>query len=414
MPMRPRGFAVSEKAMTSTSDSSPVVTGLERLIESSAHEVRPQRCGLLMNQASVARDLRSAAHCLAEWLPAGGLVKLFTPQHGMWGTQQANMCETAHGFHRQLQIPICSLYSETRRPTAEMLHDLDYLIIDLQDVGTRVYTFVGTIIHCLQACAEARVAVHVLDRPNPLGGKIVEGPCLDPSYTSFVGMLPIPMRHGLTLGELARLGNEWLNLGADLHVEPMSGWRREMLFPDTGLPWVPPSPNMPRFETALVYPGQVLLEGTNVSEGRGTTQPFELCGAPFIDPARLRESWTEAGDCGLVVRETYFQPTFDKWRGQVCGGLAWHWQDPRDVRSYAATVTMLSTICQAWPDEFAWSSPPYEYEWVKPPIDILSGSDRLRCTLADATSTVSQRLHELWSVDAADWWHRVAKTLLYD
>jgi uncharacterized protein YbbC (DUF1343 family) len=196
------------------------------MLQSPPREFAQGRCGLLMNQASVDRQWRYASQVLAGALTAGRLVKLFSPQHGMWGTEQANMRETRHGFDSQRQLPIHSLYSETRRPTAEMLHDLDCLIIDLQHVGTRVYTYVWTVVQCLQASAEAGVSVRVLDRPNPLGGRIVEGACLDPTYSSFVGMLPIPMRHGLTIGELALLSNDWLGIGADLQVQPMIGWRR--------------------------------------------------------------------------------------------------------------------------------------------------------------------------------------------
>jgi uncharacterized protein YbbC (DUF1343 family) len=395
------------------SSTTQVITGLERLLQDPPPELSKSRCALLMNQASVDSQWRGAQLRLAELLTTERLVKLFAPQHGPWGVEQANMFETPHGVEPRLRIPIHSLYSETRRPTAEMLADIDLLLIDLQDVGTRVYTYAWTMVHCLQACAEAGVPVWVLDRPNPLGGCVVEGPCLEADYTSFVGLLPIPMRHGLTIGELALLGNDWLQLGAPLRVINMQGWRREMLFPDTGLPWVPPSPNMPRFETALVYPGQVLLEGTNLSEGRGTTQPFELCGAPYVDPARLRDAWNTAADCGIVAREVYFRPTFDKWQGQTCGGLACHWQQASAVRSYAATVTLLATIRQLWPDQFAWSDPPYEYEFTKPPIDILSGSSRLRQAFAAELSPSSDRLLALTRVDAPAWWREVEPYLLY-
>jgi uncharacterized protein YbbC (DUF1343 family) len=393
--------------------SPQVITGLEQLLGARACSRGAARCGLLMNQASVDRHWRYASHRLAEQGTPYRLVKLYSPQHGLWGVQQANMRETPHGLDPVLQIPIYSLYRETRRPTAEMLQDIDVLLVDLQDVGTRVYTYIWTLVHCLQACAEAHVAVQVLDRPNPLGGCIVEGPCLEPSCSSFVGMLPIPMRHGLTIGELALASNDWLNIGADLEVIPMQGWRRQMLFPDTGLPWVAPSPNMPRFETAVVYPGQVLLEGTNLSEGRGTTQPFELVGAPFIDPARLRDAWTEASECGIVAREVFFMPQFDKWQSEVCGGLAWHWPRAAEVRSYAATVTLLAAVQALWPGDFAWTEPPYEYEFKKPPIDILSGSDRMRRHLATVRSEGREDPHELLALDEEAWWHRVQPYLLY-
>ncbi len=210
------------------------------------------------------------------------------------------------------------------------------------------------------------------------------------------------------------LSNDWLGIGADLEVIAMRGWKREMMFPDTGLPWVAPSPNMPRFETSVAYPGQVLLEGTNVSEGRGTTLPFELLGSPYIDPAELRQAWTSSEACGLVVREVYFTPTFDKWQGLVCGGLAWHWRHAREVRSYTATVTLLATIRALWPAHFDWSCPPYEYEFEKPPIDILSGSSQLRRTLMQAIETPMAQLHNLIAVDAAAWWQAADPYLLYE
>ena len=398
----------------SHSPPSHVATGLEQLLRGSSREVGSARCGFLMHQASVDSHWQSASHRLAQCWSTDRLIKLFSPQHGIWGIQQANMRETPDGFDTVLRIPIYSLYSETRRPTPEVLQDLDVLLIDLQDVGTRVYTYVWTMVHCLQACAEQGVAVRVLDRPNPLGGRIVEGPCLQTEYASFVGMLPIPMRHGLTIGELALISNDWLEINADLEVITMEGWRRDMLFPETGLPWVAPSPNMPRFETSVVYPGQVLLEGTNLSEGRGTTLPFELVGAPFVDPTRLRQTWHDAEECGVVAREVYFVPTYDKWQGQVCGGLAWHWENARNVRSYAATVTLLAAIQKLWPHELACTAPPYEYEFEKSPIDILSGSSRLRDSLVNASELTTENLHDLAAVDADAWWQRVAPYLLYD
>lgn len=223
-----------------------------------------------MNQASVNHDFRYACDLLDQRFP-GQLRVLLSPQHGFWGEQQANMVESAHTQYAPLNLPVFSLYAESRRPTDIMLTDIDCLVIDLQDVGTRVYTFIWTMLECLRGCAQNNVRVVVLDRPNPLGGEVVEGPVLDNSFRSFVGGSEIPLRHGLTIGELAQLLNTEEHIDAELTVVPMSGWDRSMLFPQTGLSWVPPSPNMPRWQTALLYPGQVLLEGTSLSEGRGTT-----------------------------------------------------------------------------------------------------------------------------------------------
>src|SRR5262245_4562758 len=285
-----------------------VQTGLVRCLDSPPEILRCRRLGLLMNQASVDSRLRYACDLLAERFP-GQLAALFSPQHGLWCEEQANMIESPHARYAPLDLPVYSLYSQTRQPTHEMLRGLDCLVIDLQDVGTRVYTFAWTIQNCLIASAAAKIPVVVLDRPNPLGGLVSEGPLLEAGYRSFVGGATIPLRHGLTLGELARLMNAEQQIGAQLEVVPMSGWRRDMLFGDTARAWVAPSPNMPRVTTTLHYPGQVLLEGTNLSEGRGTTQPFELVGAPFIDPGALAGELALRELPGLAIRPIRFVPT---------------------------------------------------------------------------------------------------------
>jgi uncharacterized protein YbbC (DUF1343 family) len=365
-----------------------------------------------MNQASVDGSLRYACDLLAERFP-GQLAAIFSPQHGLWGEAQANMIESPHGRYAPLGLPLYSLYSETRRPTAEMLRGLDCLVVDLQDVGTRVYTFVWTLRECLIACASANVAVVVLDRPNPLGGRVAEGPLLVSGYQSFVGGAPIPLRHGLTLGELALLLNQEQQIGARLEIVPMAGWRREMLFEQTGRAWVMPSPNMPRTSTALLYPGGVLLEGTNLSEGRGTTLPFEVVGAPFIEPERLLSELTPVAPPGVALRPIRFVPMFDKWRGQSCGGIALHIVEPAAVRSVATILQILAAVRRLWPREFAWLPPPYEYEREKMPIDILYGSSRLREALAADSPAPSDVIGRLASLDEAAWWQRAQPHLLY-
>jgi uncharacterized protein YbbC (DUF1343 family) len=297
----------------------------------------------------------------------------------LWGEEQANMMETPHGRYPLVPgVPLYSLYSDTRRPTAEMLTGLEAFVIDLQDVGTRIYTYIWTVTYCLEACAERQLPVVLLDRPNPLGGVVVEGPRLDPAFASFVGRAPIPMRHGRTIGELAAQLNESMGIHADLTVVPVQGWQREQLWPATGRAWVPPSPNLPTFASALVYPGQVLLEGTHLSEGRGTTTPFEVAGAPYIDPFRLADCLREFSLPGVVFRPVRFRPTFDKWQGESCGGVYFHVTDPQSFRPYRTTLHVLSAIRGLWPREFQWRPPPYEYETVQQPIDILSGSSLLR------------------------------------
>jgi uncharacterized protein YbbC (DUF1343 family) len=273
----------------------------------------------------------------------------------------------------------------------------------------------------------------ILDRPNPLGGQVVEGPMLEEDYQSFVGGWPIPLRHGLTLGELALLINEEQQIGAQLEVVRMEGWRREMLWSDipvrqasrlsepgdkrdacsTTRPWVWPSPNMPREETTLLYPGQVLLEGTNLSEGRGTTLPFEVTGAPFIEPHALLAELEQFDHPGLALRPIRFVPTFDKWQGQRCGGVAFHVMEPAAVRSVAMTIALVDAVCRLYPCDFVWLPPPYEYETVKPPIDILFGSSRLRERLAEPEPLTAREISQLTAFDTAAWQQRTASCRLY-
>jgi uncharacterized protein YbbC (DUF1343 family) len=370
------------------------------------------RFGLLLNQASVNKDFEYACELLARRLP-GKLAALFSPQHGLWSEQQANMIETGHGRDENLGIPIHSLYSETRKPTPAMLKGLECLVVDLQDVGTRIYTFAWTMMACMEACATAGIPVVILDRPNPLGGVTVEGPLLDLHYASFVGPSPIPMRHGLTLGELAGFLKAKHKIGVDLHVVPMTGWKRQMLWPQTGRTWVPTSPNLPRWEGCLVYPGQVLLEGTNLSEGRGTTSPFEIFGAPFIHPRKLPAALKPYDLAGVRLRPIRFIPTFDKWQGKSCGGLFLHVTDPHVFRPLYTTLALLTAIRRLWPKDFAWRDPPYEYERVKKPIDILFGNCTFREALDRDTIKTLAELEELVKLDVAGWNKETADYRLY-
>ncbi|MCR9243803.1 MAG: DUF1343 domain-containing protein [bacterium] len=352
--------------------------GLEACCEAPPAILQQSRSvGLVCNQASVDRDFVHAADRLHAVL-GDRLAALFGPQHGLWSTEQDNMVETAHGVHPRLGIPVHSLYSETRRPTPQMLRGLDLLVVDLQDVGTRVYTYAWTLTNCMAAATAAGLPVLVLDRPNPLGCEEVEGPMLDMAFESFVGGAPIALRHGLTLGELAHRCNDLLGLATDLHVVPCNGVARDQLWPELGREWIPPSPNLPRFAGALVYPGQVLLEGTRLSEGRGTTTPFEQFGAPFIDPFRLRDTALEHDLPGVALRPVRFESTFQKHAGEPCGGLFLHVTDPATFRPVRTTAVLLRTVRELWPDRFEWLPPPYEYEAEKAPIDILSGSPALR------------------------------------
>jgi uncharacterized protein YbbC (DUF1343 family) len=377
-----------------------VRTGIEVLARARPRWLKNRRVGLLMHPASVTSHLVSSRQIVIDLCGRKNLRALFGPQHGIAGEKQDNMIESGHGADAELAIPVHSLYSETRSPTPEMLRDIDVLLVDLQDVGTRVYTFEWTTALALESCAKAGKEVVVLDRPNPLGGEAVEGNLIRPGYTSFVGLYPVPMRHALTLGELAALVNARLAGAArgkssrpasrkdgigfrcpglcDLTVVPMDGWRRRMLFPDTGLPWVLPSPNMPAFDTAVVYPGQVLLEGTNVSEGRGTTRPFEIFGAPWLDTGAVGRKFNARRLPGLVLRDHPFEPTFHKWAKEVCQGFQIHVTDPGTFRPYVSSLALLQDILAVHRDRFEWKKPPYEYVTDRMPIDVLTGDPAVR------------------------------------
>jgi uncharacterized protein YbbC (DUF1343 family) len=352
-----------------------VVLGSTRLLASG--RLRGKRVGIVANPASIDHAFVHVVDRLAQ---DGGftLGAIFGPQHGFNADLQDNMIETPHARDAARRVPIYSLYSETREPTPEMLEGLDVLVIDLQDVGTRVYTFVYTMANCLRGAARAGLPVIVCDRPNPIGGLAVEGPMLHAGFESFVGLFQIPLRHGMTIGELARLFNETFGIGATLEVVAMDGWDRRLYWDQTNLPWVIPSPNMPTLDTAIVYPGQVLFEGTQLSEGRGTTRPFELVGAPWIDAGRLTEALNGYTLPGVHFRPAYFEPTFHKFAKQTCGGCQVHVTDRETFRPVLATAAMLREFHEADPARFAWRNPPYEYEHEKMPIDILSGSSALR------------------------------------
>ena len=384
-------------------------TGLDILAAESGVKLRGRRTGLLANPSSVTGDFRPAADVLSGC--GANLICLFGPQHGWWGETQANMIEWESFTHPSLGIPVHSLYGAHREPQQEALRGLDLVVIDLPDIGARPYTYLWTALLMMRRCAEAGIAVLVVDRPNPLGGTAVEGPLLGDDFHSFVGLYPLSMRHGLTIGEALTMMNESEGAGCSLEIVKMEGWDRSMLFPETGLPWVPPSPNMPAPETAFVYPGIVMLEATNISEGRGTTRPFEVIGAPWIDPFEYAAALSKTGLEGIIFRPLRFKPTWDKYDETVCGGVQLHVTDPllfSPVRCGAVTIATAATL---YPEFFTWKEPPYEYEDLLAPIDILSGDSRLRETIDGNT-----RLEELfgeWKADEELFGQRRKPYLLY-
>jgi uncharacterized protein YbbC (DUF1343 family) len=370
-----------------------VQTGMERLIEDPRRWISRERIGLLCNPASVNPQLVHARVLMAQSFPHQ-LKALYSPQHGFFAEKQDNMIGSNDLTDPVLQIPVYSLYGQTRIPDARMFEPIDVLFVDLQDVGTRVYTFIYTLSYCLEAAREYGVRVIILDRPNPINGVAIEGNCLAADCTSFVGRYPIPMRHGLTIGELAILFNDYFEIGCNLEVIAMNGWNRGMLFADTGLPWVAPSPNLPTPVSALVYPGQVLWEATNVSEGRGTTQPFELFGAPYIDVQKILATLNSRELPGIVLRPVVFEPTSNKWQNTPCNGFQIHITDPVSYQPYKTSLQLLRAVILHHRDRFEWKSPPYEYEFERRPIDLIIG-DRI----------IRRRLENLDPIDSleADW-----------
>jgi uncharacterized protein YbbC (DUF1343 family) len=347
---------------------------LDHLRELWPKELRGMRVGALLHPASVSSQLEHASQVLERL--SGELFRLsafFGPQHGFLGQTQDNMIEWKSYEHPRLHIPVYSLYGEHREPTAEMLQDVDVLLVDLQDIGSRYYTFIWTLYLCMRACEKRGTHVVVLDRPNPINGTTIEGPPIENDYESFVGMHPIPVRHGKTIGELAGQFRDEAFPKCRLSILPMKNWERAMWFDQTGLPWVMPSPNMPTLDTATVYPGMCLLEATNISEGRGTTRPFEIFGAAFIEAETLCRELNDLKLPGVFFRENHFQPTFNKFAGELCSGAQIHLLDRNVFRPFQTGVEIIRCIRKLCPESFAWKQPPYEYEHEKLPIQILLG-----------------------------------------
>ena len=310
------------------------------------------------------------------------LVAIFGPQHGIVGDVQDNMVESPHFLHPYFKIPVHSLYSETRIPTTQMLKNIDIVIVDLQDVGCRVYTYISTLDLLMKECGKQDIQVIILERPNPIGGMEVEGNILEEEYSSFVGRYPIPMRHGMTMGEMAYFAKKFNNSDCSLQVIAIKNWKRTFYFDQTGLPWIPPSPNLPVFEGSCTFPGTVLLEGTHLSEGRGTTRSLEVIGHPDIEPFQFLQEidlkLKKQGLEGFVLRPVSFLPMFQKHQGVVCGGFHIHITHRERFRPWRLGQFLLREFVRKLGDKFSWHQGPYEYEYDKLPIDLINGSDKLR------------------------------------
>jgi uncharacterized protein YbbC (DUF1343 family) len=388
--------------------SGRVRVGLESLLLD-PKVLRGLRVGLVVNPSSVTRTIEHASVLLSRRRGVS-VAALFGPEHGIVADAQ-DLVEVGHSRDRQTGLPVYSLYGETRVPTAEMLRHVDAMVFDVQDVGSRYYTFVYTMLHVMEACARDGRRVVVLDRPNPLGGDAVDGNVLDAAYTSFVGMHPLAVRHGMTAGELALLFADERGIDVDLHVIRASGWKRSMHWEATGLPWVLPSPNMPTVDTAFVYPGGCLVEGTNLSEGRGTTRPFELVGAPWLDGDALARDLERERLPGAAFRAAAFTPTFQKHAGTLCHGVQVHVTDRARFPAFLTYLLLIHHARRQDEERFAWREPPYEYETVKRPIDILCGTDRIRKAIESGVSP--KRLASGWAREAAAFRRRRKKYLLY-
>lgn len=367
--------------------------------------------GFLCHSASVTSDLTHSIE-VVQGLYGERLKKLFGPQHGLVTDVQDNMVETEDFFHPHYQLPVHSLYGETRAPTKKMLDGIETLIIDLQDVGTRVYTYIQTLSHCLRSCANEGVSVVILDRPNPVGGIVIEGNILEPDFKSFVGLHEIPQRHGMTMGEMANWIKSHLKLNVDLKVVQMSGWKREMSYADTGLFWINPSPNLSTSESAFSFVGSVLFEGTNISEGRGTTRGLELIGHPKIEAYSFSKHLNEKlGDPDIYFRPQVFVPTFHKWQGQACGGVQLHGVNTSSAKMWRAGQFLCQEIYHHLGDEFEWSKKPYEYEFSGLAIDFINGSDKIRQWVETRGSL--EELEELQSDGMKEFTESRKSSLLY-
>jgi uncharacterized protein YbbC (DUF1343 family) len=357
-----------------------VITGLETVRENLPGSLRGKNIGILCHAPSITKDFRHISEIFYHRTDCR-LAAIFGPQHGIYGETQDNMIEWQSSRHPHYNVPLYSLYGEHRKPTIKMLGDIDVLLIDLQDVGARLYTYIWTVKLCIEACSEAGIPVWILDRPNPIGSLPYDGPVLKEEFFTFVGGASIPMCHRMTIGEMATWIKDKYYPSCDLNIVWMKNWKRSSLFNETGLPWVLPSPNMPGLNTAIVYPGTVLIEALNISEGRGTTIPFELFGAPFIDAVSLKKNLDSRNIEGCAFRVHNFIPSFHKFCGETCNGLQLHVTDVNLFRPVGTAFEIFDAMIETSGEAFSFNMPPYEYENNLMPFDILSGDSGMRETL---------------------------------
>ncbi len=372
-----------------------VLTGLEIISDHFPSALKGKRIGILCHAPSITKDFSHITDISFQRSDCM-LSAIFGPQHGIHGQTQDNMIEWRSQRHPVYNIPLYSLYGEHRKPSPEILKNIDVLLIDLQDVGARLYTYIWTVKRCIEACSEAGIPVWLLDRPNPIGSLPFDGPVLKKEFFTFVGGASIPLCHRMTIGEMALWIKEKYYPRCDLNIVWMKNWRRSLLFSETGLPWVLPSPNMPTIQTAIVYPGTVLIEALNLSEGRGTTIPFELFGAPFIDAEKLKKNLDERNIEGCAFRIHNFIPTFHKFCGELCNGLQIHVTDINIFKPVGTALEIFDAIIETSPpDSLKFNLPPYEYEYNLMPFDILSGDSGMRETLLNRKNVRIEK--ERWS-----------------
>jgi len=377
-----------------------VQTGLDQIRFKLPAGLAGRKIGILCHAPSVASDFTHITNIFFQRKDCF-LTSIFGPQHGLFGQTQDNMIEWNSDMHPVYRIPVYSLYGEHRKPTSEMLNDIEALVVDLQDVGARLFTYIWTVKLCIEACTEAGIPVWILDRPNPIGRLPFDGPVLKEEYFTFVGGASIPLCHRMTLGELALWIKEKYFNNCELNIVWMKNWKRNSLYNETGLPWILPSPNMPSQNTALVYPGTVLTEALNLSEGRGTTIPFELFGAPFIDPEKLKKNLDERNIPGCVFRVHSFIPTFNKFAGLICNGLQIHVTDASVFYPVVTAYEIFTAIIETThPGSLKFKDPPYEYEYELMPFDILSGDSVMRSSLINRVPLKVER--QRWQNEIAE------------